>query len=155
MPTMLFSPRAIRSANGWIFSANGPWRHALALAADWSIPEPWGVWSSGNRPALVMWLGDIAPEAEYELRYKFIPYISPPILDSQTLTFILMGLNWENNLMTIKAFVNWALMCPDGYFLPMRLILLLLASSRLFRRINTNKHRSKNGWDWVLSWGWG
>ena len=71
-----FAPR--HKIGEWLdFSANGPWRHALALAADWSIPEPWGVWSSGNRPALVMWLGDIAPEAEYELRYKFIPYISP------------------------------------------------------------------------------
>lgn len=69
------------------FSNNGPWHHRLALATDWLYPEPWGIWSNGEKPALVVKLGDVDTDAEYEMRIKFSPYVNPPILDSQTLTF--------------------------------------------------------------------
>ena len=64
-----------------------------------------------------MWLGDIAPEAEYELRYKFIPYISPPILDSQTLTFYINGTKLGEQSYDNKSIRELAIDVPDGYFL--------------------------------------
>ena len=65
-----------------------------------------------------MWLGDIAPEAEYELRYKFIPYISPPILDSQTLTFYINGTKLGEQSYDNKSIRELGIDVPGRLFSP-------------------------------------
>ncbi len=70
------------------------------LRADWSVPEPHGVWSDGPQPELMFVPRDVPADRPSYLRVRFIPYFGASVVN-QTIEVLVNGVPTEEWMLTM------------------------------------------------------